>query len=234
MRSILLLILLAVGGPAGAAAVPLAMSGMPSPLGLPLSTLGGVSLMEDGSAAFLAASTGAFRRAGDALVRILAAGDQLADGRTVAGVSAPALGPGGCVAVRAFLVDGGSRILRRCGAATDVVASTGEAAPGGGEAAREYLIGFSQCNNAEPWREAMNKAAAQRAKDYPGIRVVFSDAENDAAKTALIQQLGPSFLQAPDLAWALDMPLVQVADFAPQVLTLEKLDAIEAALDPAV
>ena len=35
--------------------------------------------------------------------------------RMVAGVSPPALGPGGCVAVRAFLVGGGSRILRRCG-----------------------------------------------------------------------------------------------------------------------
>ena len=28
----------------------------------------------------------------------------------------------------------------------------------------------------------------------------------------------------------LDMPLVQLADFAPQVLTLEKLDATEATL----
>jgi hypothetical protein len=31
----------------------------------------------------------------------------------------------------------------------------------------------------------------------------------------------------------MDMPLVQVAGFAPQVLTPEKLDAIEAALDAA-
>jgi alpha-L-rhamnosidase len=57
---------------------------------------------------------------------------------------------------------------------------------------------------------------------------------NDAAKTALTQQLGPAFLQAPGLERALDMPLVQVADFAPQVLTPERLNAIEAALDAAV
>jgi hypothetical protein len=57
---------------------------------------------------------------------------------------------------------------------------------------------------------------------------------NDAAKTVLIQQLGPAFVQAPELEMALDMPLVQVANFVPQVLTPEKLDAIETALDAAV
>jgi hypothetical protein len=50
------------------------------------------------------------------------------------------------------------------------------------------------------------------------------------AKAVLTQHLGPAFLQAPGLGMALDMPLVQVADLAPQVLTAEKLDEIEAAL----
>ena len=118
MRFALLLILLAMGAPAGAAAVPLVATGMPSPLGLPLSTMSGISLMEDGSVTFLGTSNGAFHRTASGLVRVVAAGDRLADGRTVAGVSAPAVGPGGCVAVRAFLVDGGSRILRRCGVGT--------------------------------------------------------------------------------------------------------------------
>ncbi|MFN2168527.1 MAG: hypothetical protein ACK2U9_20010, partial [Anaerolineae bacterium] len=53
---------------------------------------------------------------------------------------------------------------------------------------------------------------------------------NDAARAVLDHQLGPGLLQAPDAAWALDMPLVQVAGFAPRVLTPEKLEAIEAAL----
>jgi hypothetical protein len=132
MRSVLLILLLAIGAPVGAAGAPLAMSGMPSPLGLPLSTLSGVQLMEDGSAAFLGTSNGAFRRTGAGVVRIVAAGDRLADGRTVAGVGAPAVGPGGCVAVRVFVVGGGGRVLRQCGTTTDVVVATGEAAPGGG------------------------------------------------------------------------------------------------------
>lgn len=41
-------------------------------------------------------------------------------------------------------------------------------------------------------------------------------------------------MEAPDLEGAIDMPLVQVAGFAPQLLTLEKLDAIEAELNAAV
>jgi alpha-L-rhamnosidase len=57
---------------------------------------------------------------------------------------------------------------------------------------------------------------------------------NDAAKTVLTQQLGPALLQSPDLEMVIDMPLVQVASFAPQVLTPERLDAIEAALDATV
>ncbi len=57
---------------------------------------------------------------------------------------------------------------------------------------------------------------------------------NDAAKAALIQHLGPAWLQAPDVDRALDMPLVQAADLIPQVLTPEKLEAIETALDAGV
>jgi len=57
---------------------------------------------------------------------------------------------------------------------------------------------------------------------------------NDAAKTVLTQQLGPAVLQAPELERVIDMPLVQVAGFAPQLLTPEKLDAIEAALHAAM
>lgn len=72
---------------------------------------------------------------------------------------------------------------------------------------------------------------AGRLDRYSTLRDLLS---NDAAKIALTQQLGPAFLQAPDLERVMDMPLVQVAGFAPQLLTPEKLDALEAALDAAV
>jgi alpha-L-rhamnosidase len=72
---------------------------------------------------------------------------------------------------------------------------------------------------------------AGRLDRYSTLRDLLCD---DATKTVLIRQLGPAFLQAPEPERVLDMPLVQVADFAPQVLTAGKLEAIEAALNTAV
>jgi alpha-L-rhamnosidase len=75
---------------------------------------------------------------------------------------------------------------------------------------------------------AVVRHVAGRLDRYSTLRDLLA---NDAAQTVLRQQLDPAFLQAPDLDWVLDMPLVEVAGLAPQVLTPEKLDAIEAALE---
>ncbi len=72
---------------------------------------------------------------------------------------------------------------------------------------------------------------AGRLDRYSTLRDLLS---NEATKTVLTQQLGPVFLQAPDLERVIDMPLVQVAGFAPQLLTPEKLDTIEAELNAAL
>ncbi|MCF6222479.1 MAG: substrate-binding domain-containing protein [Flavobacteriaceae bacterium] len=45
-----------------------------------------------------------------------------------------------------------------------------------------FTIGFSQCNSAEPWREAMNKELLAEAAKYPDIDVVISDAQQDNSK----------------------------------------------------
>jgi ribose transport system substrate-binding protein len=45
-----------------------------------------------------------------------------------------------------------------------------------------FLVGFSQCNLAEPWRVAMNAEVVARARDFPELRVVFADAQQDNAK----------------------------------------------------
>ena len=71
---------------------------------------------------------------------------------------------------------------------------------------------------------------AGRLDRYSTLRDLLA---SDAARTALIQQFGPAFLQASDLNWALDMPLVQVTDLY-QVLTPDKLDEIEATIDASV
>ena len=46
----------------------------------------------------------------------------------------------------------------------------------------KYVIGMSQANRAEPWREAMDSQIAAAAEAYPDIEVVFQDAAQDNAK----------------------------------------------------
>ncbi len=45
-----------------------------------------------------------------------------------------------------------------------------------------FLIGFSQCNSAEPWREAMNKELTEEAAKYPDINLVITDGQQDNSK----------------------------------------------------
>jgi len=42
-----------------------------------------------------------------------------------------------------------------------------------------WVIGMSQCNLGEPWREQMNKDIEAAAKKHDKIKVVFKDAQND-------------------------------------------------------
>jgi ribose transport system substrate-binding protein len=44
-----------------------------------------------------------------------------------------------------------------------------------------YVIGMSQANRAEPWREAMDSQIAAAAEAYPEFTVVFQDAAQDNA-----------------------------------------------------
>jgi len=46
----------------------------------------------------------------------------------------------------------------------------------------EYLIGMSQANNAEPYRERMNDDIRNAAADVPQLEVAFADAAQDNAK----------------------------------------------------
>jgi ribose transport system substrate-binding protein len=67
---------------------------------------------------------------------------------------------------------------------------TPEAASAGGlcipaegiEAQDSYLIGMSQANRGEPWRQAMNDQIAAAAAEHPELEVVFADAAQDNAQ----------------------------------------------------
>lgn len=67
-------------------------------------------------------------------------------------------------------------------------ASPAAAAPGG----KTFLIGMSQANKGEPWRQAMNDQIAAAAAKHPELKVVFADAaQNNAKQVADVE----SFLQ---------------------------------------
>jgi len=77
-------------------------------------------------------------------------------------------------------------------ASTPDTGSTGTAtgsAPAGG---KKYLIGMSQANKGEPWRQAMNDQIQAAAEAHPELSVVFADAAQDNAKQ--VSQV-ESFLQ---------------------------------------
>ncbi|MGI6455435.1 MAG: substrate-binding domain-containing protein [bacterium] len=46
-----------------------------------------------------------------------------------------------------------------------------------GVAQEKYVIGFSQPNNAEPWRQALIDAAVREAKKHPELELLIQDAE---------------------------------------------------------
>ena len=54
--------------------------------------------------------------------------------------------------------------------------------PGGIPKKDSYLIGMSQANKGEPWRQAMNDQIAAAAAKHPELNVVFSDAAQNNAK----------------------------------------------------
>jgi ribose transport system substrate-binding protein len=46
----------------------------------------------------------------------------------------------------------------------------------------KWTIGMSQCNLGEPWRVQMNQDIKNEATNFPEIRVVYKDAQNDSLK----------------------------------------------------
>ncbi|MBW3625276.1 MAG: substrate-binding domain-containing protein [Armatimonadetes bacterium] len=55
-------------------------------------------------------------------------------------------------------------------------------AEGTGTAGETYLVGMSQANKGEPWRQAMNDQIAAAAAKHPNMKVVFADAAQNNAK----------------------------------------------------
>src|SRR5688572_19734547 len=71
-------------------------------------------------------------------------------------------------------------LIAGCGPREEPAApSTGN---GPGPSGRKLVIGMSQANKGEPWRQAMNDQIAAAARDHPDLEVVFADAAQDNKK----------------------------------------------------
>jgi ribose transport system substrate-binding protein len=68
---------------------------------------------------------------------------------------------------------------------------------GATSSARKYLVIFSQCNNAEPYRAAQNAKLQALWSQYPDVDLVIDDAQQDNAKQ--ISQIETAIRQKPDL-----------------------------------
>lgn len=65
------------------------------------------------------------------------------------------------------------------------------------EEKKQYLVAFSQCNNAEPYRAAQNELLTRICARSPDIRLSISDGQQDTSKQ--IAQIETLILEKPDL-----------------------------------
>jgi ribose transport system substrate-binding protein len=93
------------------------------------------------------------------------------------------------IAVLTAILVASGMLLAACAPAAPAapIASDSTVAPAAPAAAApakkdKYLIGMSQANKGEPWRQAMNDQIAAAAKAHPEFEVVFADAAQDNAK----------------------------------------------------
>ena len=67
----------------------------------------------------------------------------------------------------------------------------------GGGAKKQLVVAFSQANNAEPYRAAQNALMAKLFAQYPDVKLVISDAQQDNSKQ--VAQVETFIRQKPDL-----------------------------------
>src|SRR5690242_12467476 len=67
----------------------------------------------------------------------------------------------------------------------------------GGGGRKQYVVAFSQANNAEPYRAAQNALMTKLWGQYPDVRLVISDAQQDNSRQ--VAQVETFIRQKPDL-----------------------------------
>lgn len=124
-----------------------------------------------------------------------------------------------------------STILGACAVpVTPQTGTTESAAPAAGSAPAEqktFLIGMSQANKGEPWRQAMNDQIAAAAAQYPEFEVVFADAAQDNAQQVadvenFIQQGVDLLIISPNEAAPLTDVVAKAYDGGIPVIVLDR------------
>lgn len=72
-----------------------------------------------------------------------------------------------------------SLALAACGG-SEPKPGTPAVAPNPQPSSMSFVVGYSQCNRGEPWREQMDKDIEANAAKQPSIKLIMKDAQNDA------------------------------------------------------
>jgi ribose transport system substrate-binding protein len=94
-------------------------------------------------------------------------------------------------------------------------------------AQKHRVIGMSQCNLGEPWRQQMNADVRRAAAAHPGLEVIFKDAQNDSLVQRshveeLVSQKVDLIVISPREAAALTRPVAQAYEAGVPVIVLDR------------
>jgi ribose transport system substrate-binding protein len=94
-------------------------------------------------------------------------------------------------------------------------------------AQKRRVIGMSQCNLGEPWRQQMNADVRNAAAAHPNLQVIFKDAQNDslvqrAHVEEFVSQKVDLVVISPREAAALTRPVAQAYEAGVPVIVLDR------------
>ncbi|NUP07942.1 MAG: substrate-binding domain-containing protein [Polyangiaceae bacterium] len=103
----------------------------------------------------------------------------------------------------------------------------GEKRGGRGTRDSPWIIGMSQCNLGEPWREQMNRDIEAAAAKHDVLKMVFKDAQNDSLKQRaqveeLVAQGIALLLISPKETAPLTKPVAEAFDKGIPVIVLDR------------
>src|SRR5947208_16921147 len=97
----------------------------------------------------------------------------------------------------------------------------------GGGAKKQFVVAFSQANNAEPYRAAQNALMTRLWGEHPDVKLVISDAQQDNSRQVaqvetFIRQKPDLLIVAPNERAALTAVMGQAIDAKLPVICLER------------